>query len=410
MKAEIISIGTELLLGHILNTNAAYLSRKLSELGIDLYYQTTVGDNPDRLIQTIRKAITRSDIVILTGGLGPTVDDITMESVARLIGRPLVLNKTVLKDIERYFKSRGFKPPPGNDRQARVPEGAKCLHNKFGTAPALIVEHLGKVIICLPGPPREMEPLFEDGVTQYLKKKFESGEVIRTRAIKTIGLPESKVNALVKDLLKLPPPTTVGIYAKLREVHLVIMAKARNGIQAGKAIAAVEKKISSRLKSHIFGYDDDILESVVGRALIKKKLTISVAESCTGGLFSKRLTDVAGSSGCFMAGVVTYSNESKEKLLGVPEKIINKYGAVSGQVCGRMAFSIRHIVRTDIGVGITGIAGPTGGSSRKPVGLVYISLATNKKLMVKKFRFNGSRHDVRWQASQAALDMIRLNI
>ncbi|MCX5678513.1 MAG: competence/damage-inducible protein A [Candidatus Omnitrophica bacterium] len=410
MRAEIISIGTELLLGHILNTNAAYLSRKLAELGIDLYYQTTVGDNPERLIQTIRKAIARSDIVILTGGLGPTIDDVTMESVARLTDRPLVLNKIVLKDIERYFKARGFKPPSGNDRQARVPQGAKCLHNKFGTAPALIVEHLGKVIVCLPGPPREMEPLFEDGVTQYFRKKFRSEEIIRTRTIKTIGLPESRVNAIVKDLLKLPPPTTVGIYAKLREVHLVVMAKAESDARARKAIAAVEKKILSRLKNCIFGYDDDTLESIVIKSLIEKKLTISVAESCTGGLLSKRFTDISGSSGCFVAGIVSYSNESKEKLLGLPKELINKYGAVSGQVCGRMAFGVRHIVRTDIGVGITGIAGPTGGSLRKPVGLVYISLATNEKLIVKEFRFNGSRQDIRWQASQAALDMIRLNI
>lgn len=410
MKAEIISIGTELLLGHIVNTNAAYLSRNLAEIGIDLYYQTTVGDNPERLIHITRKALTRSDIVILTGGLGPTVDDITMESVARLTNRPLILNKSVLKDIKRYFKSKGFKTPPGNDRQAMVPEGAKCLHNKFGTAPALIIEHLGKVIVCLPGPPREMEPLFEDGVTRYLKKKFKSGARIRTRTIKIIGLPESRVNAVVKDLLKLPPPTTVGIYAKLREVHLVIMAKAESDARAAKAIASVEKKISSRLKSHIFGYDDDTLESVVGRGLIKNRLTLSVAESCTGGLLSKRLTDIAGSSGYFMTGIVTYSNESKENFLGVTGAYIRKYGAVSKQVCGQMASGIKHFACTDIGLGITGISGPAGGSSRKPVGLVYISMASDKKLIVEEFKFKGLRQDIRWQASQAALDMIRRNI
>lgn len=410
MKAEIISIGTELLLGHIVNTNAAYLSRKLAELGIDLYYQTTVGDNPERLIQAIRKAITRSDIVILTGGLGPTIDDVTMESIARLTGRPLIPNKTVLKNIKGYFKSRGFKPPIGNEKQARVPQGAKCLHNKFGTAPALIVEHLGKVIICLPGPPREMEPLFENGVTQYLMKKFKSGEVIRARTIKTIGLPESRVNSIVKDLLKLPPPTTVGIYAKLREVHLVVMAKAKDSARARKAIAVLEKKISSRLKNHIFGYDDDTLEGVVGRRLLEEKLTISVAESCTGGLLSKRLTDIGGSSSYFITGIITYSNESKENFLGVAGASIKKYGVVSKQVCGEMARGVKHFACTDIGVGITGIAGPTGGSTRKPVGLVYIALAVNKKLIVEEFRFNGSRQDIRWQASQTALDMIRLNI
>ncbi len=409
MKAEIISIGTELLLGHIVNTNAAYLSRKLSGLGIDLYYQTTVGDNPERLIQAVRKALIRSDIVILAGGLGPTIDDITMESIAFLTGRPLIPNIAVSKDIARYVKSRGLKPPRGNDKQSRVPEGARCLRNKLGTAPALIIEHLDKVIVCLPGPPGEMEPLFEDGVTRYISEKFRSGSVIVARTIKTVGLAESRVNAIVKDLLKLPPPTTVGIYAKLREVHLVIMAKAKNARRAAKAISAVEKKILFRLKGHIFGYDNDTLESVVGEILKAKRLTLSVAESCTGGLASKRLTDVGGSSGYFMIGIVTYSNESKENFLGVPGAVIKKYGAVSRQVCEEMALGIKHFACTDIGIGITGIAGPDGGSARKPVGLVYIALVTDRKRIVREFRFKGSRQDIRWQVSQAALDMIRLD-
>ena len=409
MKAEIISIGTELLLGHIVNTNAAYLSGKLAGLGIDLYYQTTVGDNPQRLVQTIRKSLVRSDIVLLTGGLGPTVDDITMESVANLIGRKLVLNKTVLRDIERHFKSRGSRTPPGNDRQARVPEGARCLRNEVGTAPALIIEYLGKVIVCLPGPPREMEPLFEERVIPYLKKIFRPGSVIRSRTINTVGLPESRVNEIVKDLLKLSPPTTVGIYAKLREVHLVIMAKAKNDRSATQAIAKIEQKISPRLKNYIFGYDNETLESAVGKILIGKSLTLSIAESCTGGLVSKRLTDISGSSEYFIAGVVTYSNRSKESFLGVPALSVNKHGAVSKEVAIQMALGVKRFAYTDISVGITGIAGPTGGTVSKPVGLVYIALVTDKKHIVKEFRFKGSRQDVKWQASQAALDMIRLN-
>lgn len=409
MKAEIISIGTELLLGHIVNTNAAYLSRKLAGLGIDLYYQTTVGDNPERLIQSVRKALIRSDIVILTGGLGPTIDDITMESISLLTGRPLIPNKAVSKDIERYFKSRGLKPSRGNEKQSRVPEGARCLRNKFGTAPALIVGHLGKVIICLPGPPREMEPLFEDGVARYLNRKFRSGSVIVARTVKTIGLAESRVNEIVNDLLKLPPPTTVGIYAKLREVHLVIMAKAKSPGRARRAIAMIEKKISARLKSYIFGYDDDTLESAAGEVLKTKRLTLSVAESCTGGLVSKRLTDADGSSEYFMTGIVTYSNESKENFLGVPGALIKKYGAVSRQVSEEMALGIKHFACTDIGIGITGIAGPGGGSRRHPVGLAYIAFVTDRKRIVREFRFKGSRQDIRWQVSQAALDMIRLN-
>ncbi|MBN2453397.1 MAG: competence/damage-inducible protein A [Candidatus Omnitrophica bacterium] len=410
MKAEIISIGTELLLGQIVNTNAAYLSRKLAELGIDLYYQTTIGDNSQRLVQTLRKSLIRSDIILLTGGLGPTVDDITMEAVANLIGKPLILNRAILKDIKRYFLSRGFKPPHGNDRQARVPEGAKCLRNKVGTAPGLIIEHLGKVIICLPGPPREMAPLFEDGVVKYIRKRWGRGAVIRTRTIKTVGLPESRVNTIVKDLLELTPPTTVGIYAKLREVHLVIMAKANTEKAASSAIAKVEKKIVLRLGKHIFGYDDETLEDIVGWKLIDKKLTIAVAESCTGGLISSRLTDASGSSKYFIMGAVPYANEVKIKHVGVSADTLKRYGAVSRQVALEMARGIRSIMGVDIAIAVTGIAGPTGGTPRKPVGLVYIALVAEKRRIVREFRFDGSRKDIKWQTSQAALDIIRLNV
>jgi len=410
MKAEIISIGTELLLGHIVNTNAAYLSRRLAELGIDLYFQTTVGDNPQRLTQTIRKALVRSDVVILTGGLGPTIDDITSESVANLISKPLVFDASVWRDIQKRFGSMGVKMPSGNKRQAMVPKGAICLRNNFGTAPALIVEYMDKVIICLPGPPREMEPLFEDQVASYLKKRFKSESIIVARTIKIVGLPESFVNNIVRDLLKMPPPTTVGIYAKLREVHLVIMAKARSPRQCRRAISPIEKEIVSRLRNNIFGYDGDTLESIVGMMLLKKKLTISVAESCTGGLLSKRFTDVNGSSRYFMTGIVTYSNESKSSFLGVKRADIVRFGAVSNEVASQMASGIKYFACTDIGIGITGVAGPAGGSLRKPIGLVYIAIKTSKKCIAKEFRFSGSREDVRHQASQAALDMVRVNI
>lgn len=409
MNAEIISIGTELLLGHIVNTNAAFLSRKLSELGVDLYFQTTVGDNPERLAQALRKALVKSDIAILTGGLGPTVDDITMESVARLVGRPLVPNKMILKDIKRHFSSRCIKPPPGNDRQALVPKGARCLRNRFGTAPATIIEYLGKVIICLPGPPREMEPLFEGQVAGYLKKRFDLKDTIVTRTIKTIGIPESMVNAAVKDLLNLKPPATVGIYAKLKEVHLVVMAKSSSRRSALALIEPIEKKIAYRLKGHIFGYDGQTLEGAVGAILTGKKITLSIAESCTGGLVSKRITDIGGSSAYFTTGIVTYSNESKENFLGVTRKTIKRKGAVSREVALEMASGIKHFACTDIGVGITGIAGPSGGSAVKPLGLVYIALVTDKLRIVKEFRFSGTRQDIRWSASQEVLNMIRLN-
>ena len=410
MKAEIISIGTELLLGHIVNTNAAYLGGKLAELGIDLYYQTTDGDNHQRITESLRMAVSRTDIILLTGGLGPTVDDITTMTVAKFVGRRLVLNKTVLKDLKDYFKLRKVRFPSDNVRQAYLPEGAKWIRNRVGTAPGLITDCMGKVIICLPGPPRELYPMFEDDMIPYLRKRFKSAWVLKTRTIKTVGLPESLVNNKVKDLLRLPPPTTVGIYAKLREVHLVIMAKAANEKAANRAIAKVEGKIRARLGENIFGYDDDTLESSVGRKLITQKKTIAVAESCTGGLISSRLTDVSGSSKYFVRGAVPYSNEVKVKYIGVSPGTLKKYGAVSRQVALELARGIRTIMDVDIGLGATGIAGPTGGTSTKPVGLVYIALVTDTKRIVKEWRFKGSRQDIKFQASQAALDMLRMTV
>jgi len=376
MKAEIIAIGTELLLGRIINTNTAYLGRKLAELGIDLYYQTTVGDNPERLIESIKRSLVRSDIIILTGGLGPTVDDITVETVKAIAGR---------REI-------------------------KWIANKVGTAPGLIIEETGKALICLPGPPREMEPMFEKEIVPYLKKRFGLSSILKTRVIRTTGLAEIRVNGIVKGLLTLKPPTTVGIYARLGEVDLVIMSKAKNDRQAAKAIGPIEKKIQSRLKDHIFGFDGETLESAVGKALRKKKKTLAIAESCTGGLISDRITDVSGSSDYFLAGLVTYSNRSKENLLAVSKSALQRYGAVSRQAAAQMASGAKRLIKADIGLAVTGIAGPKGGTKAKPVGLVFIAFVDGKKKIVKRFRFKGSRQEIKFQSSQAALDMIRRNI
>lgn len=376
MKAEVIAIGTELLLGRIVNTNTAFLGRKLAELGLDVYYHTTVGDNPSRLIESIKRSLTRSDVVILTGGLGPTVDDITIGAVKALA----------------------------------YAHGIKWIPNKVGTAPGLIVEEAGKIVVCLPGPPREMEPMFDNNIVPYLKMRFGLSFILKTRVIKTTGLAEIRVNSIIKDLLNLKPPTTVGIYAKLCEVDLVIMAKAQSNRQARRAISTIEKKIRSRLKDYIFGYDDETLEAAVGRILTSGKKTIAVAESCTGGLISTRLTDVSGSSKYFVRGAIPYSNEIKVRFVGVNERTLKRYGAVSRQVALEMARGIKRIAGVDIGLAVTGIAGPTGGTRIKPVGLVYLALATAKKSTAKEFRFRGSRQEIKFQASQAALDMIRKGV
>jgi len=406
MNSEIISIGTELLLGHVINTNASFLSEKLAEAGIDVYHHTTVGDNPVRLTAAIIRALGRSDIVVTSGGLGPTVDDITIEVIARLTGRKLVLNKTILKGVKDYFRSKKVPFPEESIRQAYIPEGLKWVRNRVGTAPGLIAEYGTRKIICLPGPPREIVPMFERDILPIIKK-LSGGIIIKSKTIKTTGLAESQVDGKVRDLLKLKPPTTVGIYAKLGQVDLKIMAKAKTSGEAGRNIAKVEKKIRSRLKKYIFGYDTDTLESAVVDALIKKGLTIATAESCTGGLLSNRLTNVSGSSKCFKSGIIVYENEAKENFLGVSHKTLKLHGAVSAPVAIEMASAIKHYACTDIGISITGIAGPTGGTRKKPVGLVYIALATDKRCIIKEMRFRGSREEIKFQASQAALNLIR---
>mgnify|MGYP001600961117 CR=1 FL=1 len=374
MRIELISVGTELLLGHIVNTNAAYLSERLAEAGIDVFRVTTVGDNPDRLTAAIRESLDRADAVMLTGGLGPTIDDITSATVARFAGR-----STVLK-------------------------------NHVGTAPGLIFDYKGKVIICLPGPPRELEPMFEKNILPYLYKRCTPHAVrctIKSRSIKLTGLPESVVNNKVKDLLAMKPPTTVGIYAKLGEVDLKIMAKARSERAAAAEMAKIEREIRRRFGDYIFGCDDETLEGVVGKALLAKKRTIAVAESCTGGLVSDRITNVSGSSDYFIGGIIAYSNDIKVNILGVAELTLKRFGAVSAQAALQMADGVRRLTSTDIGLGITGIAGPTGGTKSKPVGLVFVALTTDRKRVVRDFRFRGDREEIKFQSSQAALDMVR---
>ena len=410
MNAEIISVGTELLLGHIVNTNTTFIGQKLAELGIDVYHTSVVGDNRKRLATAIKEALTRADVVITTGGLGPTIDDITSQTIAMLLRRRMLLNRKILKDLENYFRFRKMKVLTSSVRQAYVPEGVRCIRNKVGIAPGLIAKHNGKIIICLPGPPRELEPMFENKIMPYLNKKTRRAWVIRSRTVKLTGIPESAVNKAVKRLLKLRPPTTVGIYAKLGQVELRIMTKAKDERSASASIAKIKKKIRARLKDYIFGYDENTLEGVVGKLLAKRKQTIAIAESCTGGLLANRLTNISGSSRYFHMGLVAYSNLMKENILGVSKETLETSGAVSQDVAIQMAQRIKLLAGTDIGVGITGIAGPGGGSKTKPVGLVYAAVVIGRKQIVKEFLFKGSRKEVKFQATQAVLDLLRRNV
>lgn len=407
MKAEIIAIGTEILLGQIVNTNPQYLSQKLAKLGIDVYYQSTVGDNPQRLIEAIRQGMKRSDIVIVTGGLGPTVDDITLESIARVLTRRLVLNKRILARIKSHFGKQCFKMPDENARQAHIPEGAIALRNDVGTAPGLIIEEDKKILIALPGPPRELKPMFERSVIPYLKRRTKSEWTIQTRTINITGLPESQVDQKVKDILKSPPPVTVGIFAHPALIELKITAKAKNERQANVLINKMDKKITARMKNYIFGRNAETLEGIVGKLLGRFRKTLAIAESCTGGLITNRITNIPGSSKYFKMAVVAYSNKAKVSQLNVSSELLKKYGAVSSQVATQMAKNIREISGTTFGLGVTGIAGPTGATKSKPIGLVYIALATPKQTFCKKFHFSGDREVIKFKTSQAALDILR---
>ena len=407
MKAEIVAIGTEILLGQILNTNHQYLSQKLAELGIDVYYHSTVGDNQERLIQAINQGIERSDIIITTGGLGPTVDDITLESVARALARRLVLDKRILSRIKLHFGKQCIKMPPENVHQAHTPEGAIALKNDVGTAPSLIIEEGKKILITLPGPPRELVPMFERKVIPYLKKKTKSEWTIKTRTIKITGLSESQVNHKVKDILKSPPPVTVGIFAHPALIELKVTAKAKNERQANILINRIDRKITAKLKAHIFGRDAETLEEIVGKLLRRYRRTLAIAESCTGGLISNRITNIPGSSKYFKMAVVAYSNKAKASQLDVSPETLKKFGAVSQQVAKEMAKNVRETAGTTFGLGVTGIAGPTGATKSKPRGLVYIALARPRQITCQKFRFAGEREVIKFKTSQAGLNMLR---
>jgi nicotinamide-nucleotide amidase len=410
MKAEIISIGTEILLGQILNTNQQWLSQKLAGLGIGVYYHSTVGDNPERLAGAVRAALDRADIVITTGGLGPTVDDISLEAISRTLSLKLTFNKKLACKIRSHFGKQCIPMPDENMRQAYIPEGARIIANQVGTAPGFIVEKGGKFLIALPGPPRELNPMFERFVAPFLRKRFRSEGILMIRTISITGLPESAVDWKVRDLLKSPPPLTVGIYAKPALIELKIMAKAANDRQAKALLDKADRKISSRLGRYIFGRDDETLEGAVGSGLLRSRKTLAIAESCTGGLIASRITDIPGSSRYFRMGIVAYSDDVKVSLLGVLPFTLKRYGAVSRRTALQMARNIRRIAGSDIGLSVTGIAGPSGAAKNKPVGLVYIALATGEKTICKEFRFRGEREVIKFRTSQAALDLVRVSL
>ncbi len=405
MKAELIAVGTEILLGDIVNTDAQVISQGLSELGIDVYYQTVVGDNPERLEHVIREAKERADIIITTGGLGPTLDDLTKETLAHVFGKKLVLHQESLDHIHRFFAQIGREMTANNEKQAWLPEGCVPLHNDWGTAPGCAFEAEETHVIMLPGPPRECEPMFRYRAMPYLYPL--AGGCIVSRNVRVFGLGESAMEEILHDKMASMTNPTIAPYAKTSECFARITAKADTTEQAEQMLQPVVDQVVSVLGEYVYGVDVDSLEQVVGEMLTARGMTLSVAESCTGGLLSKRITDLPGASAYYKGGVCSYANEVKTAVLGVCTETLESVGAVSPEVAAQMAQGVAKCMDTDVGVGITGIAGPDGGSERKPVGLVYISVWVQGKQQTHEMHGSLGRDRVRNQAASTALDMIR---
>jgi len=406
MVVELISVGTELLLGNIVNTNAAYLAEQCANCGLSCYYQTVVGDNEERLFEVVKAGLKRSDILILTGGLGPTDDDLTKEVVAKAMKKKLVEDAKAREMIQTYFDNRGMEITDNNWKQALVPDGAVVMYNHNGTAPGLIVESGEKCAILLPGPPKEMKPMFEEYVVDYFKRK--NPEVIVSTTVKLCGIGESKVADLLKDMLDNQTNPTIAPYAKTGEVHLRVTAKAADEKSANKLIKPVVKQIKTGLAEYIYTTDDKVtLETAVVDLLIANDLTVSTAESCTGGMVAARLINVAGVSDVFKVGHITYSNKAKRKVLGIKKRVIEKYTAVSAEVAEEMVKGDEQISKADVCVAVTGLAGPDGGTQEKPVGLVYIACSVKGKVTVQEYHFSGNREKIRENATAAALTLMR---
>lgn len=408
-NAELIAVGTEIILGDIVNTHSQYLSQKLAQLGINVFYHTSVGDNPSRLRFTVEQAIGRSDIVILSGGLGPTGDDLTKETVCEVLGLPLHQDVEVLKRMQAFFKRIGREMTKNNIKQSMVPDGAVVFQNGHGTAPGMAVEKNGKIVILLPGPPSELIPMFEEQAYPYLERFSDS--VLVSRNFRVFGIGESMVEVKLGGMLDGKNPTA-ALYAKPNEVLVRITAKADTGNKAALLLEPVVAELYGILGDHIYGENVNSLEEIVVPLLKEKGKKIATAESCTGGLLSQKITAIPGSSEVFECGVVSYANRIKNKLLGVPDEYLEHYGAVSDQVATAMAEGVLRLSNADIGVGITGIAGPDGGTPEKPVGTVYISVAAKgQKTQTRLFHFGhghkNEREAIRNASAMNALDMVR---
>jgi nicotinamide-nucleotide amidase len=409
LNAEIIAIGSEMLTPFRLDTNSLWLTERLNSMGVEVKLKTVVGDDESRLEETVRDAMKRSEIVISTGGLGPTEDDITRKIFARVLKRHLILEDATLEKIRARFARRNMQMPEINARQALVIHGAQILENNNGTAPGMLITEGKCTVVLLPGPPREMKPIFDASVAPVLKQRAGDMLIVR-RTLSIFGLTESATDELAAPIYTQYRNPSTTILFKDGQIELHLTAQARNERETVKLLDDLAGRLDEVLGEYVFSRSNETLEEVVGQSLKLRGYTLATAESCTGGLLSGRITEVPGSSEYFIEGVVSYSNEAKIDLLRVPKKLIETHGAVSEQVADAMAAGIRKRAGSTFGIGVTGIAGPGGGSNEKPVGLVYIALADDSQTTTRKFIFPGDRQFIRTLSVNAALDMVRRRV
>lgn len=407
MKAEIITIGDEIIQGEILDNNSAYIGDRLSGSGIEIAFKTSVGDDLKRIIEAIKLGLERADLVITTGGLGPTNDDLTKKAIVKAFKRNLVFHDDILKKVEEGFKKRGIKMPKINQNQALLPQGAKALPNQYGSAPGIFIQEGKKLFFALPGVPLEMRTILEDEVLPFLNTKSVK-KVTLQKILRTTGIVESAIYDRMESILKHKSPVKIGFLPSFSGVDIKLKISAETEELALKNISETEQRLREVLNEYIYGTDKQILEEIIGELLRNRRKTISVAESCSGGLIGVKFTNVSGSSDYFVNGMITYSNQAKIELLKIPEDIIDKYGAVSEQVAILMAEGVKKLSKSDYGLSATGIAGPTGGTEEKPAGLVYIGFAHENDSFAQKYIFGGDRKAIRERTAQAALNLVRL--
>ncbi|NLI93710.1 MAG: competence/damage-inducible protein A [Peptococcaceae bacterium] len=408
MNAEIISSGTELLLGKTLNTSAFYLTGQLSGIGVEVHYHTTVGDNKERLLGAVQQALSRSELVFLTGGLGPTADDLTKEVISLVLDLKMNFDQKSMVFIEQFYKDNNDLPP-GSEKQAFFPEGSLILPNDWGTAPGAIVKKEGKYCVILPGPPAEMKPMFENYALPEIQKIISGYNRMHVRTLKVFGLGESELELKLSDLMKETTPF-LTLLDKHTYMDVRVSVRGQDEKTAAEILDRTEKAIRQRLQNQIFGINEETHSQIVGRLLREKKQTLATAESCSGGLLGGRITSEAGSSDYYLGGVVSYANSAKEGLIGVKNSSLLKYGAVSEEVAREMAEGVRKALGADYGLSTTGIAGPGGGSGDKPVGLVYLALAGPNGTLVEKKLFSGNRESIRNMTVETGLNMLRLDL